>query len=318
MTDALGSTRVLPSPARMGSRAALAAGAVLAGEAGVFVLLARWQRYLDVTGRCNADTRRDYRRAVCNFFADIYADEEWTGPRDPLALSEDDAIDWVRGWAPKRGPGRAGVLKAVKSYYQFAEDREAIERDPFRNIRIPRPKYDDPPFLTARELRRLLTAAELVDPRARWAIQLQYGTGARVGSIVALRWEDVKGDRIRIKNEKRDSTRGKPLEGLAAEAIDELRALADYCPKRGKRQPTVIGVGYERYRQWLKEAGERSGVDVFTHLLRHTRATDLSRAKTDVRTMMEIFDWKDPRMVDRYASPYDPHVRSAMALPIPE
>jgi integrase len=73
----------------------------------------------------------------------------------------------------------------------------------------------------------------------------------------------------------------------------------------------------ERYRQWLKEAGERSGVDVFTHLLRHTRATDLARAHTDTRTMMAVFDWKDPRMVDRYAAPYEPHVRRALALPIP-
>jgi integrase len=317
MADAPGRTTVLPSPEGMGHAVARVAEAATAG-AGIFVLLARWQRFLDVSGRCNPRTRKTYRRIVTNFFADLYADDTWEGPRDPLAITEDDAVAYIYGWTAAKGEMRGQTLRALRSFYAFCEDREEIHRSPFRHLKPGRPKYEDAPFLTPAELRELLRAAELVDPRARWAIQLQYATGARVGAIVALQWSDIRGGRIRILDEKADESRGLPLEGLAAEAVSHLRELATYQPTRGRRRDTPIGVGYERYRQWLKEAGERAGVDVFTHLLRHTRATDLARMRTDDRTMMTVFGWKDPRMIKKYAAPYDPHIREAMALPIPQ
>jgi integrase len=316
MADAGWGNAAVASSPRMGHAVARAEG--VATEAGVFVLLGRWQRFLDVTDRCNEDSRMKYRRAVTNFFADVYAYEKWPGPRDPLAIDEDDANWYIANRTPDRGKGRGYALRGLQSFYSFCEDRGAIARDPFRRMKIPRMKYGARPFLPPADLRALLAAAELVDPRARWAIQLQYGLGCRVGELVALRWSDVKDGRVVITDEKNDTTRDLPLDGPAAEAFAELRRLDGYCPKRGVRRPTVVGVGYERYRQWCKEAGVRSGVDVNTHLLRHTRATDMARAHVDTRTMMTTFGWQDPRMVDVYSAPFDPHVREAMALPIPE
>jgi len=43
-------------------------GATVQAEASTtFVLLRRWQEYLEVSGRCNANTRRQYRRTLIAF-----------------------------------------------------------------------------------------------------------------------------------------------------------------------------------------------------------------------------------------------------------
>lgn len=313
MGDAGGGNRVLQSDASMG-RAALVVGAAVAADAGVFVLLARWQRYLEVAGKAGVSTRRQYRRAVCNFFADVYGADDWTGPRDPLEISEDDAVEYIHLFTPERGPMRGQILRALRSFYGFLDDREVIERSPFRHLKPGRPKYGRAPSLGRSDLERLLDAAEQVDPRARWAIQLQYATGCRVGSLVALTPADVRGGKIVLRVLKGSAPElTLPQIGPAAEAIAELLKLGDYTPPRGTRRPTLVGVGYERYRQWVKEAGERAGVACWTHLLRHTRATRLVEANTDPRTMMEVFGWEDPRMIKRYAALSDENLAAAMS-----
>lgn len=256
---------------------------------------------------------------ILNVFADILTDPEWEGPRDPLDLDPDDVTRYLDSYTAPQGQMRAQILRACRSFYSFCVNREVLLRSPFAEFPIARPKYPAAPSLVPSDLAGILEAAEQIDPRARWAIQLQYTTGCRVASMIALTPEDIHrgpmGVSVHFRTAKYDRPYVLPLDGPAQlQAVEELVKLRDYRPPRAARRPTLIGVGYERYRQWLKAAGLVAGVDVWTHLLRHTAATRLAEQGTDDRTMMEFFNWNDPRLIKRYAAASAPNLRRAGAL----
>ena len=281
----------------------------------IFEAIARWQRYLDVSGRAGVNTRRQYRRSLVAFFADVLADPD-SGLRSPWDITEDDVVSHLAAMRGQ-GDGRNARLRALRSFYGWASGRYDIT-NPLGRIVPRKPKYGPAPSLSHSELLRLLDGASGVDPRARWAIQLQYATACRVGSLVAVKPRDIRtggaGRSILFSVAKGDKPYELPLEGKAEEAVDRLLDLIDYVPKRGKRRPTLVGVGYESYRLWIKKAGELSGIEVNTHLMRHTRATRLAEANVDIRTITEVMNWADGSLLRRYAAASDTNTREAMLV----
>ena len=155
-----------------------------------FSLIRRWQDYLKVSGRANENTRRQYRRCIVAFLADVVGDpanEHLRGIRD---VTEDDVIAFLAAQDP-RGGMRRQSLKALRSFYAWAERRRLLEDNPVRALPLPREKYGKAPTLSAEEREALFGEAEKIDPRARPAMELMYATGARVGSLVGVLPEDV-------------------------------------------------------------------------------------------------------------------------------
>ncbi|MGH2629227.1 MAG: hypothetical protein ACRDHI_01535, partial [Actinomycetota bacterium] len=103
-----------------------------------------------------------------------------------------------------------------------------------------------------------------MDPRAPHAITLQYVTACREGSLVGVLPEDVRrrpeGWSVYFRVAKGDKPYEVPLSPKGVIAAESLLDLHDYVPRRGRRQPTLVGVGYEQYRQWLKRAAADAGV----------------------------------------------------------
>jgi integrase len=273
---------------------------------GTFALVRRWQVYLEVSETACANTRRQYRRYLIAFLADTLL--ELTG------LTEDDVVEWLKE-QPAQGNTRGMTLRALRSFYRWAEDHDVC-RSPVRRLRPKRPKYGPAPSLSRDQLEGVLAAAEGVDPRARWALQLAYATACRVGSLCALEAGDVdlETDWITFRVAKGDKPYGIALGPRGHEAVVELLALADYAPKRGRRRATLVGVGTGTVWKWAREAGELAGVKTWPHLLRHTTITRLAEENVDVRTVMEIANWDDPRLIRRYAAKSDPNLRRAVAI----
>lgn len=301
---------------------ATALGAATVGTS-VFGAVLRWQRTLDVSGRCNEKTRRSYRRTLMSFLADVLADPDWDGPRDPFALTEDDLVAYL-GKVNAVGGKRNMYVRALRSFYGWVAEREdengqpLMARNPMRHITPAREKYGPAPSLSPEQLDAVLTAAEAVDPRARWAIQLQYATACRAGSLVAVTKADLRdgpaGPSIVFREAKNDDPYEVPLGPKAAQAAAKLVELEGFVPKRGRRRETLVGVGYTQYENWVKEAERRSGVKVWSHLLRHTAITRMAEAGVDVRTVMEMANWHDPMLLRRYAAASDPNLRAASSV----
>jgi site-specific recombinase XerD len=91
---------------------------------GTFVLVRRWQQYLEVSETCGANTRRQYRRYLIAFLADTLLEVE--------DLTEDDIVAWLAD-QPAKGAMRGMTLRALRSFYGWAEDRD-ICRSPVKRL----------------------------------------------------------------------------------------------------------------------------------------------------------------------------------------
>lgn len=275
---------------------------------GAFGNLRRWQEFLEVSGRCNENTRRQYRRYLVGFLADVCLELE--------DITEDDVVAHLAGQDP-HGQMRGMTLRSLKSFFSWAADRGVVPTDPCRKLTVARPKYGEAPSLEPDELERVLQAASKLDPRARPTLELAYATGARLGSLCAVTAADVnlQAGWISFRTAKGDAPYGVPLGERGKRAVEQLLALADYMPpKVSHRRPTLVGVGPGSVSAWARKAGEAAGVRAYTHLLRHTFATRIaSDPNVDIRTFIELMNHADGSMLRRYAKRSDANLRRAVA-----
>lgn len=283
-------------------------------DVGSFDLIRRWQDFLEVSGEAGPNTRRQYRRYLLAFLAEVL--------KDPRDVTEDDVISYLASLDP-RGSMRGMTLRALRSFYGWAEER-GVCGNPVRRLRVPKHKPGPAPALSPAELERFLAAAAtLPDPRAHPSLELMYATGARIGSICGVLPEDVDLERRRIffRVAKYDQPYSVPLGPRGLEAARRLLELRDWKPRNVReRRPTLTGVGPFVVWRWCKAAGERAGLKVTPHLLRHTFATRLAEdPRVDVRTWVELMNHRDASLLRRYAAASEERLRRAVeALESPE
>jgi integrase len=282
-----------------------------------FELLARWHTWMEVSGRYSTRTITQYWRRATTAVVEMLADPDRTSPRHPLAVDEDDVARFLRDLG-RRGAAPTEYVKALRCFYGWCETRDMC-RNPLARITPRKRKYGRAPYLTDAELTALLEAADEVDPRARWAIQLAYATGARAGSLVELEpsdvdWSDPRGPILSFRIAKGDKPYSVPLGPKGAEAARALADLIDYRPPRVvSRRPTLLGVGYNQFWKWVNEASRRAGVYSHPHLLRHTFGTKIARDPTVAEvTWIELMNHADGSLKRRYATAADEDMRAAV------
>lgn len=120
--------------------------------------------------------------------------------------------------------------------------------------------------------------------RAKALIALSAYTGLRLGEVLRLKPEDVKGDVIVVRDSKTGEDRVVPI-------LKELRPHLEQLPfKAGWRNV---------YRGFLK-ARERAGLTIRYHDLRHMVASALARSGADLRLSMDIMGHKSVETHRRY------------------
>lgn len=158
-------------------------------------------------------------------------------------------------------------------------------------VNIPRAKkpHTLPEVLSKKEVRRMIDCVE--NPKHKCMIQLLYGTGMRVGELTRLRMRDIDFERncIRVVQGKG----AKDRIGLLPKSIRDLLER-----QRSVKHPTdFLFTGYDRGR--LTEATVQKVVrsaarlakiskEVTPHTLRHSFATHLLEAGTDIRYIQEL------------------------------
>ena len=153
-------------------------------------------------------------------------------------------------------------------------------------------------LLTPEELRRLVEAAE--NPRDRALILTHYESGCRISETLSLRILNVRFDQhgaVLIVNGKTGPRRVRVI--VAAPA---LASWLNIHPLRGDlNAPLWVGMGtvgrykpldYDGVRALLRRLAKKAGLNkrVYTHLLRHTRATELANILTEAQ-MKELLGW---------------------------
>lgn len=178
------------------------------------------------------------------------------------------------------------TIAALRFFYRVTLDRpEMVPSLPY-----PRHKKRDPVVLSTEEVGRLLGVLENLKHRA--AVMTLYGGGLRISEAMALQVHDIDSDRmvINVRHGKGDKGRQVVLSVLL------LETLREYC--RVYRPGSWLFCGdnpgqpltTRTIQRVVTEAGKRAGITkrVTPHVLRHSYATHLLEAGTDLRVIQTL------------------------------
>lgn len=214
-------------------------------------------------GAAYADkTRHSYRYQLTCFWCD------WAYERgvDLSAATELEIGRYLQS-LPAQGHKRVDATKTLRTFYGWLEGRHRVD-NPTRDFRVRKPKAAPAPDLADQQIAALLRAAFHREPRRGWAIMFCFATGARVGSLVAVRDVHVNLDHgdptVWFAVAKGDRPYGLSLNRRARISATHLLELG---------HDPLIGVGSAQFRNWLHEAERDAGLPrIWPHLLRHAFA----------------------------------------------
>lgn len=121
-------------------------------------------------------------------------------------------------------------------------------------------------------------------PRAKALIALSAYTGLRLGEVLKLRKEDVKGGVIVARDTKNGTDRIIPI-------LPELKPHLSQIP---------FTAGWRNVYRGFERAREAAGLDIRYHDLRHMVASALAKSGADLRTSMDIMGHKSIETHRRY------------------
>jgi len=209
-------------------------------------------------------------------------------PRPPLELSHQEVLDYM---ALRIGEGISEayqnlIINAIKFYY------EEVEGKPRQYYALPRPKRPDlnPHVLSKGEVRALLQHTDNLKHRAM--LMLAYGLGLRLGEVLALTPHDIDSKRMAlyVRGGKGKKDRDLPLPASLLTILREQ--YRQFRPTTYLFEGQLPGERYsERSLQTvIKQAADRVGIrrTVTLHMLRHSYATHLLEAGTDIRVIQDL------------------------------
>jgi site-specific recombinase XerD len=254
-------------------------------------ILSKFDRALTSKGY-SKKTRGNYRLQVKWFL-------EWFG-RDPNTATNQDMKDYIL-WNIDLGHSAAHIRQAKAALtllFQEVLELTDLVKD------LPRVKNPEtiPLILSKAEIERLLTASE--DLKQKVLISLAYSAGLRAGELTRLKVTDILSERgqIRIRNGKGEKDRYTLL------ADETLKTLREYY--RAERPKDWLFPGIVPGQPMSVSAAERSfqrvrdrvGINpkARMHSLRHSFATHLHEAGTDIRYIQELLGHVDIRTTQRY------------------
>ncbi|MBC6697987.1 tyrosine-type recombinase/integrase [Hymenobacter puniceus] len=256
------------------------------------VLLARYCQLIALK-RYSPNTLKNYRGAF-QLFLTHHA------PRLPLELSRQDVLNYLAGRVAA-GISEAYqnvLINAIKFYY------EQVENQPRQYYEVPRPKQPltNPKVLAQVEVRALLQGTENIKHRAM--LMLAYGLGLRLGEVLALTPQDIDSRRMAlyVRGGKGKKDRDLPLPDSLLQLLREQ--FRQFRPVTFLFEGQRPGEPYsERSLQLVvKQAAERAGIrrPVTLHMLRHSYATHLLEAGTDIRVIQDLLGHSSIKTTEIY------------------
>lgn len=215
-----------------------------------------------------------------------------------------DSIKNYLAYIKKLGYSTASMsraLSSVKSFHKFLLLENIMNNNPASSISSPKKQKKLPDVLSVQEVMKLLNSlndSTPINARNQVMVELDYATGLRVSELVNLRLTDLR------LTSKMISTKGKGEK-------ERLIPVNDYCLKllrsyivnsrpqllNGKRDPGFVflnahGEHYSRQSYFLliKQLCKNVGItkNISPHTLRHSFATHLLEAGTDLRIIQEL------------------------------
>lgn len=182
-------------------------------------------------------------------------------------------------------------LRVLSKILSLAMDAELIDSNPCFRVRKFKPNNRRLRVLSDEEEVKLLTTLERND-LIRSIVIVALNTGLRRGEIFSLKWPDVDFQRGRliIRKTKASKERFVPINITVRELLQSLpRRLSDYVFPSPKTVGRLTDI-----KKGFRGAVDLAGIENLRfHDLRHTFATRLADAGTDIYTLKEIMGHED-------------------------
>ena len=258
-----------------------------------------------------------------------------------------DYVSSLRGKRSYRDTTTARKVAALKSFFNFLVQEEAVEQDPTEFLSAPRVGRSLPKHLSEGEVERLLDVAargQSAEGRRDWTIlELLYATGLRVSELVSLNTHDVnlqegyircmgKGSKERLAfmypraaqalrtymEEARPSlvsaANGRPRP--ARQTVVASPANGDKKVRAAEERALFVNHRGDRLtRQWvwtiLKTYAQKASLDkpITPHVLRHSFATHMLRGGASLRHVQELLGHASISTTQIYTHLTSDHVR---------
>jgi len=231
--------------------------------------------------------------------------------RSPAALSAEEVREYLRYLKEEREVSRSTFAQAVgalRFLYRHTLDRpEMVPHIPY-----PRSKRRHPVVLSPAEVVRLLKAIGNV--KHRTVAMVLYGAGLRISEALALELRDIDSGRmvITVRHGKGDSDRQVALSAVLLEALRTYwlayRPARCLFPGQDREKPMVSST----IQRALKAARVRAGIakPAGPHVLRHSYATHLMEAGTDLRVIQTLLGHRSLRTTQIYTHVATERVRA--------
>lgn len=216
-----------------------------------------------------------------------------------LEINEQDILNYIQSLVHigKSDSYVNQMLNAVKFYY------EVVMEMPNRFYSIDRPRKQDslPKVISKQEVKELLDA--IPNLKHRCIVEAIYASGLRRGELLNLEPRHIDSKRMVIKIEKGKHGKDR-LTLLSPTLLNNLRAYYKaYKPKKylfeGARGGQYSGTSVGKI---IKRAVKRAGIGqhVTPHILRHSFATHLLEANTDLRYIQSLLGHGSTKTTEIY------------------
>ncbi len=237
------------------------------------------------------------------------------------AFSSDEVLQCPQG---ARSPASLHRMKAaVRSFFSWTSDMGITPDNPARSLRMKRLPQKPPVFLTGAEKKALLKEVKsrsgFATLRDRVMIEILLGTGIRIGELAALTINDIdldakqlrvraKGNVIQVKFIKTDLRilLRRYMRERSRQNTPQCNALliSNRKTRLCKRQMA------NRIAHWMKKAGIQK--EVSPHGLRHTFATHLYEATSDLLVVQRALGHRDVSTTQIYTHLVDGQLEDAL------
>ncbi len=256
-------------------------------------VLNRYKQHL-ILRSYSLNTQKNYIHAFNTFLEAI-------APKSPNDLQKEDILKYMQDLIQNKQPSESYqnlIINAIKFWY------EQVEKQPRTVYELPRPRKREPlpKVLSVQEVTVLLKCTANLKHRA--ILMLAYGAGLRLGEILGLKLNDINSQRmiIRINRGKGKKDRELPLPEKLLRLLREYVSL--YKPTLLLFEGQDKGSTYtpRSAQQVIKQAAIRARIKrpVTMHMLRHSYATHLLEAGTDIRYIQEALGHESIRTTEVY------------------
>jgi site-specific recombinase XerD len=266
------------------------------------------QRLLDDLQRRNyaPATIEAYVSAVARFARHFHRSPDQLGPEDIRAFQV-HLLQQHISWGLFNQ-----IVCGLRFFYTFTLGRpEVVTQIPFGK----KPKTL-PTVLSPDEIRRLFQAVTTL--RDRVLLETDYAIGLRVSELVRLQLPDLDSARgvVIVRQGKGRKDRQVPL---SARLLEELRAYwRQYRPALWlfPGQTPAGHLCVNTVQRLCTEAARRAGLSkrVTVHTLRHSYATHLLEAGTDLLTIQKLLGHRDLKTTARYTHVSTQHLQRTPSL----